>query len=153
CTIFNIYNDCLLTDTQEALASFLECRLANLCPSTHDHMIWLGDFNRHHLLWDEDYNTQLFTNQYLNAAQPLLDLLADYGMVLTLPKGLPMLQSSSSKNWTHLDNVFCTDHTSDSFLSCTTNLALCGPATNHLLILSVLNLEVPIAMTEEKHNF
>ncbi|KAJ8589707.1 hypothetical protein M405DRAFT_700139, partial [Rhizopogon salebrosus TDB-379] len=69
-------------------------------------MIWLGDFNRHHPLWDEDRNTQLFTNQYLDAAQPLLDLIADYGMIMTLPKGLPTLQSTSSKNWTRPDNVF-----------------------------------------------
>ncbi|KIK42775.1 hypothetical protein CY34DRAFT_58596, partial [Suillus luteus UH-Slu-Lm8-n1] len=74
-------------------------------------------------------------------------------MVLALPKGLPTLQSSSSKNWTRPDNVFCTDHTSDSSLSCTTNPALRGPATDHLPILSVLDLEVPIATVEEKHNF
>ncbi|KAG2070303.1 hypothetical protein BDR04DRAFT_1019257, partial [Suillus decipiens] len=108
CTIFNIYNNCLLTDTQEALALFLEQELMNLHPSAvinwaivtsaNDHMIWLRDFNRHNPLWDEDSNTQLFTNQYLNTAQPLLDILADYGMVLALPKSLPTLQSSSSKN-------------------------------------------------------
>ncbi|KAG2028358.1 hypothetical protein BDR03DRAFT_1019916 [Suillus americanus] len=74
-------------------------------------------------------------------------------MVLALPKGIPTLQSSSSKNWTHLDNVLCTDHTVDSFLLCTTNPALCGPATDHLPILSILTLEAPRAMIEEKHNY
>lgn len=153
CTIFNIYNDCILTRTQDSLASFLEREVANIRPSADDHMIWLGDFNRHHPLWDEDRNTQLFTNHYLDAAQPLLDLLADYGMVMALPKGLPTLQSSSSKNWTRPDNVFCTDHTSDSFIRCSTNPALRGPATDHLPILSILDLEIPRATTEEKHNY
>jgi len=48
CTLFNIYNDCLLTSTQDSLAAFLESEIANLRPSTDNHMIWLGDFNRHH---------------------------------------------------------------------------------------------------------
>src|SRR6267154_4158445 len=59
----------------------------------------------------------------------------------------------SSKNWTHPDNIFCTDHTSDSFISCYTNPALRGPATDHVPILSVLDLEIPHATIEEKHNF
>jgi endonuclease/exonuclease/phosphatase family metal-dependent hydrolase len=153
CTIFNIYNDCSLTKTQEILANFLGKEIARIRPSADDHMIWLGDFNRHHPLWDEDRNTQLFTNQYLDAAQPLLDLIADYGMIMTLPKGLPTLQSTSSKNWTRPDNVFCTDHTGESFLSCTTNPALRGPATDHVPILSIIDLEIPHATTEIKHNF
>ncbi|KAJ8579808.1 hypothetical protein M405DRAFT_855106 [Rhizopogon salebrosus TDB-379] len=72
---------------------------------------------------------------------------------MTLPKGLPTLQSTSSKNWTRPDNVFCTDHTSDSFLSCTTNPALHGPATDHVPILSIIDLEIPHTTTEIKHNF
>jgi ribonuclease HI len=153
CTILNIYNDCIRTTTQETLATFLEREIARLRPTADDHMIWTGDFNRHHPLWDEDRNTQLFTNTYLNAAQPLLDLIADYGMIMMLPKGLPTLQSSSSKNWTRPDNVFCTDHTGESFISCTTNPALRGPATDHVPILSILEFVVPRATVETKHNF
>ena len=142
CTIFNIYNDCTSKRTEEQLSSFLETKIARIRPSADDHMLWLGDFNRHHPLWDEDRNTQLFTNQYLDAAQPLIDLIADYGMIMTLPKGLPTLQASRSKNWTRPDNVFCTDHTEASFISCTTNPALRGPCTDHVPILSILELEV-----------
>jgi len=122
-------------------------------PLADNHMIWLGDFNRHHPLWDEDRNTQLFTSHYLNAAQPLLNLIADYGMIMMLPKGFPTFQSSSSKNWTCPDNIFCTDHTGLSFISCTTNPALRGPATDHVPILSILELEISQATVKTKHDF
>lgn len=42
--------------------SFLVREAAHLRPMADDHMIWLGNFNRHHPLWDEDHNTHLFTN-------------------------------------------------------------------------------------------
>ena len=153
CTIFNIYNDCTSKRTEEQLSTFLETEIARIRPSADDHMLWLGDFNRHHPLWDEDRNTQLFTNQYLDAAQPLLDLIADYGMIMTLPKGLPTLQASRTKNWTRPDNIFCTDHTEASFVSCTTNPALRGPCTDHVPILSILDLEVPRATCESMYNY
>ncbi|KIK13673.1 hypothetical protein PISMIDRAFT_17820 [Pisolithus microcarpus 441] len=75
-------------------------------PREEDHMVWLGDFNRHHPLWDEERNRHLFTEAALEAAQKVLDLVADYGLVQALPKDVPTLQSSSSGNWTRPDNVF-----------------------------------------------
>ena len=63
-------------------------------------MIWLGDFNRHHPLWEEERNLHLLTEMYLNAAEPLLHLLAEYGMQQVLPKNMPTLQSLTTKNWT-----------------------------------------------------
>ena len=63
-------------------------------------MIWLGDFNRHHPLWEEERNLHLLTETYLNAAEPLLLLLAEYGMQQALPKDMPTLQSLATKNWT-----------------------------------------------------
>ncbi|KAJ7347815.1 hypothetical protein DFH08DRAFT_936603 [Mycena albidolilacea] len=47
--------------------------------------IWAGDFNRHHPLWDKLCNQHLFTSKNLDLAQPLLDLLARYGMAMALP--------------------------------------------------------------------
>jgi len=96
CTIANIYNDCTHNRTLEELERFL----------AWDHMVWLGDFNHHHPLWDEEQNSHLFTATALALSQKVLDLLADYGMTQTLPKDLPTLQLSSTGNWTQLDNVF-----------------------------------------------
>ena len=54
-------------------------------------MIWLDDFNQHHLLWDEECNSHLFTANNLDATQILLDLLRDHNMTMTLPKDALLL--------------------------------------------------------------
>jgi len=46
--LFNIYNDCNHNDSLTALTSFLRTNP----PSQLDHMLWLGDLNRHHPLWE-----------------------------------------------------------------------------------------------------
>ena len=46
-------------------------------------MVW--EFNRHHPLWDEEWNHHLFMAAALREADKLLMLLADYGMEMVLP--------------------------------------------------------------------
>jgi len=142
CTIANIYNDCTHDRTLEELSRFLVTGIAKLCPEERDHMVWLGDFNRHHPLWDEERNNHLFTTAALALSQKILDLLADYGMTQTLPKDTPTLQASSTGNWTRPDNVFCTEHTSEYLALCNTDPDNRGPNTDHLLILTKLDLAV-----------
>ena len=50
-TIFNIYNDCLHQNTLTTLQIFIQRHSASLTASRSDHMLWCGDFNRHHPLW------------------------------------------------------------------------------------------------------
>ena len=100
CTIINIYNDGKSNQTIQLLTKFLEDTTQRIRPMEHDHMIWLGDFNCHHPLWEEERNLHLLTETYLNAAEPLLHLLAEYGMQQALPKNMPTLQSLATKNWT-----------------------------------------------------
>ena len=88
-----------------------------------------------------------------NAVQPLIDLIANYGMNQPLPKGQPTLQSSSTGNWTRPDNVFCTDHSMEVFISCGTNPALQGPKTDHVLVLSILELTVPRITQDHTCNY
>jgi len=64
---------------------------------------------------------------------------------MTLPKDIPTLQLSSSSNWTRPDNVFCTDHSEEVVVSCTMDPGQRGPKTNHILVRTELDLEVPIA--------
>ncbi|KIK79091.1 hypothetical protein PAXRUDRAFT_102194, partial [Paxillus rubicundulus Ve08.2h10] len=73
--------------------------------------------------------------------------------LMVLPKGLPTLQQFNAGIWTCPDNVFCSEHTEDSFISCTTNPALCGPKTDHIPILSTLKLEMPHVHSESNRNF
>ena len=153
CTLINTYNDCKNDDTTEALEQFLAQNMRILRPNDNDHLLWLGDFNRHHPLWDEDRNSHLFTNAALASSQKILDILADYGLTQLLPKNTPTLQSSSSRNWTHPDNVFATEHTSLSLISCDTDPENRGPNTDHVPIVTVLDLTPPASDDTPSWNY
>jgi hypothetical protein len=141
CTIINIYNDGKSDQTLQLLTKFLEDNIHTIKPTENDHMIWLGDFNRHHPLWEEEQNLHLLTETYLNTAELLIHLLAEYGMQQALPK-----------NWTHPDNVFCTENMCQSFTHCYTDPSL-RDCTDHVPILSTLELETPKIVPIAKHNF
>ena len=105
-------------------------------------MLWLGDFNQHHPLWDEECNNHLFTTTALNSSQKILTLLADYGMTQALPKDVPTLQSSSTGNWTRPDNVFCMEHMLTPLILCNTDPENRGPNTDHLPVLTKLDMSL-----------
>lgn len=153
CTIVNIYNDGTHNHTLEELDRFLATNIARLCPEEQDHMVWLGDFNCHHPLWDEERNDHLFTPTALALAQKILDLMANYGMTQTLPKDIPTLQASSMGNWTRLNNVFCTEHTSDYLTLCNTDLDNRGPNMDHLPILTKFDMTVTAASSIPTLNY
>ena len=145
CTIINVYNDCKHDRTLEELERFLAANIRRLHPEEHDHMIWLGNFNRHHPLWDEECNNHLFMTAALNSSQKILTLLADYGMAQVLPKDILTLQSSSTGNWTHPDNMFCTEHMLVPLTLCNTDPENRGPNTDHLPVLTKLDMSLAVA--------
>lgn len=49
------------------------------------HMIWCGDFNRHHPNWDAPSNHHLFMPAALEEAGVLLDMVDRFNMVMALP--------------------------------------------------------------------
>ena len=100
-------------------------------------------------MWDKERNSHLFTAAALDTSQKLLDLLADFSMVQTLPKDMPTLQSSSTGNWTRPDNMFCMDHSEEIVVSCTMDPGQRGPKTDHIPVLTELNLEVPVVHLSE----
>jgi hypothetical protein len=91
--IINIYNDCNHNEALDALRTYLRSPAAAeaQCSALPLRYIWAGDFNRHHLLWDELHNHHLFTLRNLNLTQLLLDMLARYTMKMALPAGIPTL--------------------------------------------------------------
>ena len=95
--IFNIYNDCTHSRNETVLGNYIQSHSNNLTRSENHHMIWAGDFNRHHPLWDRDEDIHLFTGQATRDAEGLIRLLADYNMQMALPKGVPTLQHMRSK--------------------------------------------------------
>ena len=153
-TIFNIYDDSTKRETIPLLATFLEKEIRNIRPTQNDHMIWLGDFNAHHFLWEEERNAHLCTTgEAQEVAQQIIELMADYDMQMALPKGRPTLQSTSSGNWTRPDNFFCTAHTLNMITSCDTKPRRRPPCTDHVPILSTLELNIPRSSNAINRNF
>jgi len=153
CTVVNVYNDNNHDETVKELGRFMSTSIQELRPTEEDHMLWIGDFNRHHPLWDKDRNNHLFTTAALEASGKLLELVADYGMVQALPKGIPTLQSTSTRNWTRPDNVFCTEHTGGFIVSCKTAPEERGPKTDHVPILTTLDLLTPASSENPTWNY
>ena len=106
-TIFNIYNSCMHSLTETILRRFLHDNANDIWCGQDFHMLWCGNFNRHHPLWDRDKDMHLFTAEALRKAGPLIKLLADYDMEMILAKGVPTLQHMRSKRYSRPDNIFC----------------------------------------------
>lgn len=128
-----------------ALNSFLERNLEDIISSENDHMILLGDFNWHHLLWEATCNCHLFN---YTTANPLIDIIANYGLVQMLPCSIPTLQSTVSGNGMQPNNVFGTKHLLNTVISCNMDPSQRGPKTDHVPIQLILDLETP-KMNEE----
>ena len=153
-TMFNIYVDSRSRTTIPLLTNFLSREINAIRPRPQDHMLWIGDFNTHHFMWEEERNAHLCeTAEAQEVSQQLIELVADHGMQMALPKNRPTLQSTSTGNWTRPDNVFCTDHTLNVITQCDTKPRRRPPCTDHVPILTTLELEVPTATHEASRNF
>jgi len=85
--------------------------------------------------------------------QPLLEVVDRFDLKMALPPGIPTLQALSTGNWTRPDNVWCSNHTADLFTRCNTDLGLRGPNTDHLPILSTLDLPPARNIPKPYRNF
>lgn len=99
-------------------------------------MIWAGDFNRHHPLWDSDEDTHLFTPQVTRRAEGLIELLATYDLTMPLLKGIPMLQHMVTKRYSRPDNVFSTPGVSELIVKCEVIPSLHPTSTDHFPIVT-----------------
>jgi exonuclease III len=154
-TIFNIYNDCLHNQTIELLTNF-QHRNPQLLEDTeigNAHTIWLGDFNRHHPHWDNPDDTWLFTNEATTAAETLIEAVAGAGLEMALPSGTPTHCHNVTKKWSRIDQVFISDHSLDMLTTCNTLPDRRGIRTDHLPILTKLNLKASMEPITIKHNF
>jgi ribonuclease HI len=150
CTVINVYNDLQEQTTLEVLDRFMQ----TLPRGPNDHTILLGDFNRHHALWELETNTHLTTAQHERFAQPLIDLLAHHNLVMTLPKGIHTLQlKSHSETLTRPDNVFSTSALQDRLISCTVEHAEQGPGADHYPIRTILDITIQRKKKMTRKNF
>lgn len=149
-TLFNVYNDCTHDRTIHALTKFhrdnsriIQGREAKV--STH-HIIQLGDFNRHHLAWDNLDDHRLFTREAVEVAETLIKVIADHGLEMALAPGTPTHVHNVTKKWTRLDQVFVTKHTMDRILICKTRTHQRGLNTDHIPI--VMRIDASLGRTE-----
>ena len=151
-TLFNIYNDCNHDDTLELLRKYHKKHYRDLlgCTKTQGqhHLIWVGDFNRHRPCWDTMDNNSLFTKEALEKAEALIQVVADIGLELALPAGVPTHEHSVTKRWSRLDQVYVTEHTLEALTQCEAIPTEQGLNTDHFPIIS--NLDVDVEVTPKK---
>ncbi|CAA7260103.1 unnamed protein product [Cyclocybe aegerita] len=112
-TIFNIYNPINSRGVEIKLDTYLRDNAENIHFERSDHVVWAGDFNRHHQMWDKAEDTHLFTRETLQAADHLIDALIQHGMIMALPPGIPTLQHMNLITKCDIDvdhQLACTDH-------------------------------------------
>ena len=152
-SIFNIYNDCTHSRNETILRRFVQDNTNLLLESENHHMIWAGDFNRHHPLWDRDEDTHLFTHQASRQAEGLINLLATYDLDMSLPKGVPTLQHMVTKRYSRPDNVFSTSRISELITKCEVDPSLRPTSTDHFPIITNILLPQERATVHPSHNF
>ena len=139
-SIFNIYNEITNNDTVSALDSFLDRNMQLMHPLGTDHVLWLGDFNQNHLLWEEETNHHLYESE--DYISPFIDLLYKHDTVLELPKEIPIYQTCTG-NWTRPDSIWRTATSDDPITLCDVQPSIRPPAADHLPIVTVVNLLLP----------
>jgi ribonuclease HI len=153
--LFNIYNEGNRNDTIHLLKQFHRTRpdVIENAEFGETHILWVGDFNRHHPHWDDPNDTRLFTPLALRAAEVLIEAVASLGLELALPSGLPTHLHNVTKKWSRLDQVFISDHSTDLIESCDTETRFRSLKTDHLPVVTKINLEVPITQPSTCRNF
>jgi hypothetical protein len=153
--IYNVYNDCTHSRSIQILKMHFECRdrrVRRQASRSEEQRraiggdIWLGEFNRHHPMWDDDSNVGLFTRANLDAAEGLIELVASWGMEMTLPKGIPTIKNTQG-NYTRPDNVFCSVEIEGWITQCTTSPGETPPKADHFPI----HTTVDFSMKKSEH--
>jgi len=153
--IYNIYNDGKSNKTIRSLITRHRNTVSMLENSgtSKPHIIWLGDFNRHHPYWDDPNDERLFTNEAIEDTEILIEAVADASLELVLLSGTPTHIHNVTKKWMRLDQVFLSDHSLDLLIACDTNPDYRGIKTDHLPILTKLSLSVSKTKTIPFCNF
>jgi hypothetical protein len=90
--LFNIYNDCTHDHMIQELINFHRMNTRSISGSDNDisqhHIMWAGDFNRHHPVWDNPEDMRLFTKEVMTAAEKLIKVTADIGLESALTAGV-----------------------------------------------------------------
>ena len=105
--IINIYNACTHSWMLTRLCQFMQEEWVNIGEDANNHIMWCGNFNRHHPLWDDKADERLFTPQAIREADILIGLLVDEGLEMALPRSILTLKHMVTKLHSQPDNVWC----------------------------------------------
>jgi len=139
-SFYNVYNACENSDTLFKMQDFWNRRHPPQRGDNANNMVWVGDFNRHHPLWDDPGSIRLFTPANLDAASVLVDLVGTFGMEMPLPAGIPTLETFRTGSLSRPDNVFCSAPLAPAFVECQTRPELRPARTDHFPITGTLDL-------------
>jgi endonuclease/exonuclease/phosphatase family metal-dependent hydrolase len=151
--LINVYNDCNNNNALTQVSNYMRDRGQHVGRPAPIHTIWLGDFNRHHPLWDEERNAHLFTRRNLDLTQPLLDMIGRHNMKMALPPAIPTLRAQNTGNITRVDNMFCTESLMDALVKCDTDEASRPVKTDHFPIVTQIDIYAPQAEWKPCYNF
>jgi ribonuclease HI/endonuclease/exonuclease/phosphatase family metal-dependent hydrolase len=151
--VYNIYNDCEHDKSLDALQEHLQ-----RAPSTRGlprpiRYVWMGDFNRHSPVWDEERNHHLFTRANLEAADKLIQMAARFDMQMVLPPGVATLEALASGNRTRVDNVFADSGTAANFDMCTTREDWRPVKTDHFPVISHIGMNTEAVQQQRRLDF
>ena len=144
--VINIYNDCTHNNTIRDLTTSLP--LLRLTPT--DSMIWLGDFNRHHPIWESEDNKHLYSSN--EDIEPLLEAIRDNDMEQALPPDTPTFETVTH-NWTRPDNVWISFNAVNLIIFCDTDPSIRPIHADHLPIITLIDLPVPRAISKTLPDF
>jgi hypothetical protein len=74
-------------------------------------------------------------------------------MKMALPAFIPTLQSHSTRNYTRVDNVFCTEGVLDNIMKCNTGDEPRLPKTDHFPIITEIDVQAEKTQWEPRPNF
>ena len=152
-SIFNIYNDCTHSRNETIFNEYLNTHRQAMINGDDTHMLWAGDFNRHHPLWDDDKDVHLFTRQALRDAEGIINLIADHHMEMLLPKGIPTLQHMRTKKYSRPDNVFCSSTLQPYVTKCEVEAQSRPTSTDHFPIVTHIDLPQSRIPPDPSYNF
>ncbi|KAF9495116.1 hypothetical protein BDN71DRAFT_1507051 [Pleurotus eryngii] len=104
-------------------------------------------------MWDKERNHHLFTHHNLEAAEQLIDLADRFSMMMKLKKGLPTLQSFNMKNYTRMDNVWCSEAMQGMVVQCDTEPKARPPKTDYFPVVTELAYELIRNQVWTRRNF
>ncbi|KAF7783210.1 hypothetical protein Agabi119p4_2586 [Agaricus bisporus var. burnettii] len=151
--IFNVYNPCDSNSTQTKLNNYLCNNRQEFYGAEDRHVVWCGDFNRHHPLWDRVEDVDLFIGQNRERTERFIEILAEHDMQMALPRDIPTLCTHRTKRYTRPDNVFVSRHLEDLILNCDVDASWRPPNTDHFPIITILELPASRIKTTPGKNF